>query len=140
MKIPDGVLRLLLRPRVRHSLPGRLRVQIPLTGRAARARAEIVQLILDLLREPDEIHDVSGSTVTGTLLIHYDPARAKEADVLGYLDALLEIYLANRSRLDALPLERWPEVRDRLVPLVRGAIRHRLTLDRQLEIGTDVLA
>ncbi len=140
MRIPDGVLRLLFRPQVRHSLPGRLRVQIPLAGRVAQARADIVQVILDLLRVPDEIHDVSGSTVTGTLLIHYDPARAEEADVLGYLDALLAVYLANRSRLDALPPERWPAVRDRLVPLVRGAIRHRLILDRQLEIGADVLA
>ena len=140
MKLPDSALRLLFRPRVLHSLPGRVRIRIPLATRLARRHQDIVALVVDLIGVPEEIHQVEGSAVTGTLLIRYDQRRLNEKDVLAYLRTLFEIYLRNRETLDRLPADRWPRVRDGLRDAVRGGLRHRLTLDPDLEIRSDALA
>jgi hypothetical protein len=140
MKMPDALLRLMFRPRVVHSLPGRLRVQLLNPKILRNVRSEVVDLVIELMRVPDEINEVQGNPITGKVLIHYDPDQATENDVLTFLNALFEIYLVNRQLLDDLPAERWPAVREKLVTLVRGAIRHRLTLNPQLEITADALA
>lgn len=71
-----------------HHVPGRLRVKIPLI----RYRPHKAQAALTTLSGIDGIDDVKANTVTGSLVVHYDPDAVRPellVDLLkeqGYLD------------------------------------------------------
>jgi copper chaperone CopZ len=64
-----------------HDIPGRLRVKIPsVKGQTAKARA-----IQSLLRNIEGIESIRVNTVTGSVVVKYDPALALSQTILSIL-------------------------------------------------------
>jgi hypothetical protein len=128
------------RPRVVHRLPGRLRVRVPHLRRLSRKHQGVADAIGELLAVADGVDKVSASLDSGNMLVHYDPGRLGEKDILGYLRGVMEIFLRHRERFAAVPADRLPEVIGRLEPVLRAAVRPGLAIRTDVEIGDDVLA
>jgi hypothetical protein len=140
MSVSDSLLRFLAKPRVLHRLPGRLRIHVSLLKKLPRDRSDVVNLITSLIAVPDEIRDAQPDLVTGNLLILYDAERAREEDVLGYLNALFDIILRNRRSLERLTAERASERRDQFADFVRTSLGRGLVLDPRLALPRELLA
>jgi hypothetical protein len=128
------------RPRVVHRLPGRLRIHIPLLRRLQREHQGLADAVGALLTAPDGIEQVTVSLDSGNALLLFDQQQLTEGEVLDYLRGVLEIFLRHRERFAQVPTERLPAVVSRLEPVLRDAVRRKLSLRTDIEIGDDVLA
>lgn len=140
MSFSDTCMRVLFKPRVLHRLPGRLRVHVPSLKKIPSERSDLADLIAALITIPDEIREVRPDLVTGNALILYDADRAREDQILDYVNALLEIILRNRGRLDGVSTDRLAELRDRLVEFVRSSLTPGLVIDSRLVVPDELLA
>ena len=93
-----------------------------------------------LLTAPDGIEQVTVSLDSGNALLLFDQEQLTEREVLDYLRGVLEIFLRHRERFAQVPTERLPAVVSRLEPVLRDAVRRKLSLRTDIEIGDDVLA
>jgi copper chaperone CopZ len=130
----------LLRPRVIHRLPGRLRLRIPALKQVDGLQAQWALAWRDVLGGMAEIHSVQVNLTTGSALIGYDPAALSEAELLEFLRAVNRLALRHWEKLAATPANKLPRVLKRLVRVIRRATRHRLVLDDRIEIPEDVWA
>ena len=105
----------LLRPRVVHRLPGRLRLRVPALKRIDHAQREWAFVWRDLLGEHAEIESVEVNLTTGSVLIRYHPDQLTEAELLAFLRAVNRLVLRHWDRLAATPPAELPEVLQRLV-------------------------
>jgi hypothetical protein len=128
------------RPRVIHRLPGRLRIHIPLLRRLALEHQPTADAVGSLLAAPEEIERVTVSLASGNALLLFDEQRLNEAEVLDYLRGVLDIFLRHRERFGRVETERLPAVVERLEPVLRDAVRRRLSLRTDIEIDDELLA
>lgn len=128
------------RPRVIHRLPGRLRIHVPLLRRLQREHQGLADAVASLLAVPEGMQRVEVNLDSGNALLLFDPQQLTEREILDYLRGVLDIFLRHRERFAQVPPERLPLVVDRLKPVLRSAIRRRLSLHTDIEIGDDVLA
>jgi hypothetical protein len=129
MKPQDIVLQLrslLLRPRIVHRLPGRLRLYLPALKQINHVQQEWAFVWRDL--------------TTGSLLIRYHADQLTEAELLAFLQAVNRLALRYWDRLAATPAAKLPHVLRRLVRAIRAGTRHRLVFDDKFEIPEDVWA
>jgi len=66
-----------------HNVPGRIRVKIPILRNDEEKGLEI-QTNLGML---DGVEKISVNTVTGSIVVHYDPDELKPWQILGQLEA-----------------------------------------------------
>jgi len=64
-----------------HSVPGRLRVKIP----SVKGQPQKAQAVQSLLRGMEGIESISISTVTGSVVVRYDPALLHSDPILSLL-------------------------------------------------------
>ena len=139
MNAVDRALFFLAKPRIVHSLPGRIRLHLPYLKQWGNDYADMCSLMARLLTTPDEISDVSACATTGNVLIRYDAERLSEAELMAFLSSILRIFISHRAdwpkarTTDSVDLER------RLSDWLRGSLSHRLHLDSRLRIPADVL-
>ena len=84
---------LLLRPRIVHRLPGRLRLCLPALKQIDHVQREWAFIWRDLLRSPAEIETVEVNLTTGSLLIRYHADQLTEAELLAFLQAVNRLAL-----------------------------------------------
>jgi len=130
----------LLRPRIVHRLPGRLRLHIPALKHVDHAQREWALVWRDLLASPDEIQTVQVNLTAGSVLIRYHADQLTEKELLAFLRAINRLALRHWDRLATTPPTELPHVLRRLVRAIRAGTRHRLALDEKLEISEDVWA
>ena len=128
----------LMRPRVAHRLPGRLRLSVPALKQIGDAQQEWAFLWRDLLGGMNEIESVEATPATGSVLIRYRRDQLTEAELIAFLSAVNRIALKHWDRIAALPPDKAPDAVRRVILALRRATRHRLALDEKLEIATDV--
>jgi hypothetical protein len=131
---------LLLRPRIVHRLPGRLRLYLPALKQVDHVQREWAFVWRDLLGSPAEIETVEVNLTTGSLLIRYHADQLTEAELLAFLYAVNRLALRYWDRLAATPPAKLPRVLQRLIRAIRAATRHRLVFDDKIEIPEDVWA
>ena len=130
----------LLRPRVVHRLPGRVRLCLPALNHLDHAQREWAFVWRDLLGSPSEIQTVDVNLTTGSVLIRYDANQVTEAELLAFLRAVNRLAIRYWDRLAATPEAELPHVLRRLVRAIRTGTRHRLVLDDDFEISEEVWA
>ena len=130
----------ILRPRVVHRLPGRLRLSVPAIKQVDDTQREWALVWRDLLTGVAEIESVDLNLTTGSVLIRYHPDEISEAELLDFLRAVNRLALRHWDQLAALPPVKAPEALRRLVAVLRSGIRRPLALDDKLEIPSDVWA
>ncbi len=100
--------------RVLHAIPGRIRLQIPLWKQIPK------ELVLEsntmgLAQFLPGIRDIRLNSVTGTVLISYDPQCLTEQEILHTLDEMVNLLLQHRKQLTKFR----PEQRDEALAYVQ---------------------
>ena len=130
----------LLRPRILHRLPGRLRLCLPALKQIDHVQQEWAFVLRDLLGNPAEIQTVEVNLTTGSVLIRYHADRLTEAELLAFLKAVNRLVLRHWDRLAAVPPAELSRVLWRLVPVISAATGRGLALNERIEIPENVWA
>ena len=93
---------LLAKPRVVHSIPGRLRLQVPLLKKVDKEAHDYIQVLCSLLTVPEGIEKVSMSRITGTVLLHYDSVLVSEREILSFMSSLSRVFISQKDDLSRL--------------------------------------
>jgi len=128
----------LLRPRIVHRLPGRLRLRLPELARLDRAGQDWSFAWRGLFAGAPEIQSVEANPTTGSVLIRYRPDELTEAELVAFLEAVNRFALRRFDRLAAVPPAELPEAVRRLVNEIRARTRRRLAFDDSPEAAADV--
>jgi copper chaperone CopZ len=137
--ISDKALTLLVRPRVLHGIPGRLRVHVPLLKAATRSSDAGIRVATRALAEFPGIESVEASPVTGNILIRYAAERLSQKEVVRMLQSLAALFIRNRERFARIPAGRLDEVCERFRGWVAEALVTKAILKPSLEIPDHVL-
>ncbi|GEM_PF-3662984 len=98
MKVEEIVFKVLLRFRVVHSIPGRIRIHVPMSQRIPTEWKQSLEN-LDRLKNLAGIQEVSFSVITGNALIHYDPEKISEKEIIETLRQIAKVLKAHRQEL-----------------------------------------
>jgi len=134
----DPVGAWLLRPRVVHRLPGRLRLRIPALKKLARGSHPDGFSWRDLRVGPNRIHEIAVNLATGSVLIQYSQDEFAEAELLRFVEALNRLAIRHWSQFKTVPEEHRPEVLQRLVRELGRAMRPHLAFNEDFAIPDHV--
>ena len=88
----------LMKPRVVHSLPGRLRVHIPALTHLPEDMKPLAGKFQKIVEVSSTIDKASLNLRSGNILICYCQKRAKEDEVIGFLNRMLQLLLDNKDK------------------------------------------
>jgi len=131
MGLLDFLLRQGLKPEVVHSLPGRLRVQIPLLKSVPPQWRPVADSLPRLLRVPEGIESVDFTPATGSLLFEYDQSALAERDVRNWIDAVVRTVIRYQDKFAKLKPADVPAVVERLEAALRGAVGRNAVVDEE---------
>ncbi len=137
MKLLEEGYLLLAKPRVIHSIPGRLRLQVPLLKKLGGEYQDWTQLICSLLEVPDGIEEVSASHVTGTVLLFYDSTFVSEKEILSFISSLSRVFVSQKEDLSRLLINDSDTVFKCLRQWLQRTITRRMHLDTDQRILLD---
>ena len=137
MKLLEEGYLLLAKPRVMHSIPGRVRLQVPLLKKVDAKQHDWTQLLCTLLKEPEGIDEVSVSPVTGTVLLHYDAALVSEREILRFVSSLSRVFVSQKDDLRRLLTNDSETVEKCLKQWLQRTITRRMHLDVNQRILLD---
>ena len=140
MNLKDAAIGYWLQPRLLHRLPGRVRIHLPVLKRLGKDNPGVVAFVTRLLSVPPGLSEVAPCPITGNVLIRFDGERLKAEDVVRFVRAAARLCLANQDKLGKVPVDRLPEIEDRLAAWLKERITYRLEFDGDLRIPEDVLA
>jgi hypothetical protein len=112
--IKDIALWNALRPRVAHSLPGRLRLHIAALKRIPDTWTEAQSMLTRLFSVPAGVRSVGLDMRTGSVLVEYDTRVTSEADVLAYLGGVMSLIRKHWDDFSGLSDDVIPGTADRL--------------------------
>ena len=128
---------LLAKPRVVHSLPGRVRLQVPLLKKAGRDHHHWSDLLCTLLKVPEGIEEVSANSVSGTVLLNYDTNMVSEQEILSFLTSLSRVFVSQREDLARLMKNDSDTIFNCLREWLQRTVTQRLHLDVTQRIISD---
>lgn len=137
MKLLEEGYLLLAKPRVIHSIPGRLRLQVPLLKKVGGKHQQWAELLCALLRVPDGIVDVSASHMSGTVLLHYNATVVSEKEILSFMSSLGRVFVSQRDDLARLLKKDSDTVFEYLSQWLQRTIGKQLHLDVKQRILLD---
>jgi Heavy metal associated domain 2 len=114
MTLPKFILRMVLKPRVVHSLPGRLRVELPALRRIPEESAPLAEAVIGELWYPKAITSLKVTILTGNVLVVYDAEAMTEEDVLRIIQGMVNFTIANWDRFGSVPPDELPGILGRL--------------------------
>lgn len=127
-----------LEPKVKHSLPGRLRLTIPLIKQGGDGLQAQLEKILEKCVLPSGILSLQTSTATASLLIRYQPELLTEQQVLQWVTALKSEVTNLIRRFDKLPQDRKESAKIKFLHHYNSVDRVSIALNAQLEIPEHV--
>ena len=137
-EIADQVRAWLMRPRIVHRLPGRLRLHVPALKHIDPTQRDWALIWRDVLDGAPEIQSVEASLETGNVLLRYHPDQLTERELIDFLQAVNGAVLRDWDGLAETPPDDLPEAVRRLVAAIRPRIRRRLTLAAETEFSGNV--
>ena len=138
MNLLDRGVLLLIKPRVLHSIPGRIRLHVPMLKKVKPGSEQWVPLLAEMLGTPVGIHEVTPCITTGNILLKYNLEQLSESDIVNFLKALTTIFYSHREELERVNGKDPDVIKQRLIPWLQQALSHCLYLDDQLRIPADV--
>lgn len=128
---------MLAKPRVVHSLPGRVRLQVPLLKKAGRDHHYWSDLLCTLLKVPEGIEEASANCVSGTVLLSYDTKLVSEKEILTFITSLSRVFVTQREDLARLLRNDSDTIFDCLRDWLQRTVTQRLHLDVTQRILSD---
>ena len=137
MKLYEKGYLLLAKPRIVHSIPGRLRLKVPLLKKTDKKHHGYTSLVCQLLTIPDGIESASANPVSGTVLLHYDSNLVSEQEILEFISSLTRVIIEQKEELALLLKEDPVRAFGCLTKWLQNAITRRLHLDVNQRIILD---
>lgn len=128
---------LLAKPRVIHSIPGRLRLNVPLLKRLSKEHQHATKLLSALLKQVDGIEDVTANQISASILFHYDSQKISVEDILSFLAALSRVFMSQKDDLARLLEKDNDAVFRCLKDWLQRSVQQRLHLDISKRIVPD---
>lgn len=132
-------LSILMRPRVLHSIPGRMRLNLPVLKQLGDEVEHWFPVISRLIEIPQAVLTVSPNAVSGNIVIEYDPRLTNPEQLLHFLNALMGLCLNNRDKLRRVSQDQVDRIETQLADWLRNALSPELTLNPDLRIPDNVL-
>lgn len=126
------------KPRIAHSLPGRVRLHAPILRWDGNAPQGFFEAIQRLFAIPKGIQSAEVSLHTGNLLIRYDIDTITEGEIVEFVRRIHEIAFDVWPRASQLLPEQVPGFMDRLEAALRGAVKNRIEIDKEFVVPEDV--
>jgi len=137
LKLYEKGYLLLAKPRIVHSIPGRVRLKVPLLKKIDKKHHEYAPLVCRLLTIPDGIDSVSASPVSGTVLLHYDANSVSEQELMQFISSLTRVIVEQKDELTQLLKDDPARAFGCLSKWLQNAMRKRLHLDENQRIILD---
>jgi hypothetical protein len=128
----------MLRPRVEHSLPGRLRLRISALKRIPEDWGGAAALLERLFRVPEGVRDVEIDLRSGSVLIGYDAGQTTEKHILAFLGGVTALLREHWRDFGEVPEDAVDGLADRLETWLRDVADTPLFLKHKLTIPNDV--
>lgn len=91
--------------KVVHSIPGRLRLQIPGLNNVPSEMKAYEHYVVDIIKLEEGIKDVNFSYITGKILVTYDPEKTNEKRIVSWLDLIWKKIVENERVYSKLSLD-----------------------------------
>lgn len=137
MKLLEEGYLLLAKPRIVHSIPGRMRLRVPLLKKIDKKHHRYTDLVCRLLSMPDGIDSVSASPISGTVLLHYDAKSLSEQEILQFISSLTRVIVTQKEELARLVKSDPARAFVCLSQWLQRAITRRLHIDLNQRIVVD---
>ena len=98
MNVEDLIFKVILRFKVVHSIPGRIRIHIPMSRKIPREWKQTLEN-LDRLKNLEGIREVNFSVITGNALIYYDPEKISDKQIIDTLRQIAKVLNNHRREL-----------------------------------------
>lgn len=137
MKLIEQTYLLLAKPRVVHSLPGRLRLSVPLLKQLDSNYHDSTKLLSALLEGVEGIENVSANRMSATILLHYDVKAVSREEILSFISNMSRVFVSQKDDM-ALLMEKDVDIIFRcLKDWLQRSIKRRLQLDINQRIVPD---
>ena len=91
--------------KVVHSIPGRLRLQIPGLNNVPNEMKAYEHYVVDIIKLEEGIKEVNFSYITGKILLTYDPEKTNEKRIVSWLDLIWKKIIENERVYAKLSLD-----------------------------------
>ncbi len=91
--------------KVVHSIPGRLRLQVPGLSNVPSEMKVYEHYVIDVIKLEDGIKEVNFSYITGKILVIYDPEKTNEKRIVSWLDLIWKKIVENERVYSKLSLD-----------------------------------
>lgn len=136
--IKEVYLKWMLRPIVKHRVPGRLRIHIPALLDASKEFQAKATTTVEKITLPGGIKSLKVSFTTGNILIHFNTNETTEGNVLEWVDQLSTVAFFIWEKSLQLPVNKQPLVVSRLITFLDKTIEEKKTLDNQLYLPDEI--
>jgi hypothetical protein len=97
-----GLTKFISAYRIVHRLPGRLRIRIPVLKKLPEKWRIFIRPSTELIGLKKGITTAEVQSITGSLLIEYDPEAINEAGIVNWLEKLVDEFLEIETQSDPL--------------------------------------
>ena len=118
MTVEDLLFKVLLRFKVVHSIPGRIRIHIPMSRKIPEEWGASLEH-LDRLTNLKGIEKVSFSNLTGNALINYDPEVTSEKEIIDALREIAKVFKTHHKEITRRADQNRQEALEYLLDLLR---------------------
>ncbi len=119
MNIIEFIFKQSFRINILHTLPGRLRVHIPLLKSIIEEFSPTYETIEELLFSAPGIQKVTPNYISGNILITYNPEEIDEESIIHSLKVIWKTMVSNRKHFANLNLERSEILTTRLIKYLK---------------------
>lgn len=94
-----------VRPKVLHSLPGRVRIHIPIIKKISPYKEFIDAILQSLCAKNDALESISCQISTGNILICYNSQRITEERIVNLLEYIGKFLLKHRKEIENIDVD-----------------------------------
>lgn len=134
----EAYINWILRPIVKHRLPGRLRIHIPALLNATKEFQQKTNESIEKLKFPQGIKSLQISFTTGNILINYRIEETTEEKVLVWVNELRDVAAQIWSRNLQLSQDKQQVAVNRLLSFLDKTIEDKTIIDKKLYLPDEI--
>jgi len=138
MSIKSALLSRVYAPRVKHRLPGRLRMNAPILKKMPPEHEPLFRKLVTLFLLPRGLKDVEVEFITGSILVAYDSEEITEEAVLKWIGTLWRLFSEHFDRLEKIREDQFDTIVSRITPVLEKALKENHSFDKRIRLPEDV--
>ena len=129
--LKDLLISRLIKPKIVHRLPGRLRRHIPALQHIPKQSKELAAEIIEKIKFAEGISSTELNLVSGTILIHYKDSITNESKVLNWVEKLIALIVETEKKISGAPKDQQREMLNVLETHVKNADNNSVDIERK---------